>query len=193
MLNTVKFLNRKTPPHIVTLVLLAGLSALTMNIFLPSLPGMAAYFNVPYSLMQLSVALYLALSAVLQILIGPISDRYGRRKVVLTALVLFLVLFLLVVLFVFYRLVTKHAPALYGPADLGAENFLAVHKVAPEKASQSKRFDRWLAADPSNRAKLDAWIKERGLNTSITSFIYNSNLADVQNQAIEELKIPEVA
>ena len=91
MLNTVKFLNRKTPPHIVTLVLLAGLSALTMNIFLPSLPGMAAYFNVPYSLMQLSVALYLALSAVLQILIGPISDRYGRRKVVLGSLFLFLV------------------------------------------------------------------------------------------------------
>lgn len=84
------FLNRHTPPKIVTLTLLAGLSALTMNIFLPSLPGMAAYFDAPYALMQLSVALYLALSAVLQILIGPISDRYGRRKVILTALVLFL-------------------------------------------------------------------------------------------------------
>ena len=75
------FLNRATPPKIVTLTLLAGLSALTMNIFLPSLPGMAAYFGVPYATMQMSVALYLALSAVLQILIGPISDRYGRRKV----------------------------------------------------------------------------------------------------------------
>ncbi|OYU39954.1 MAG: Bcr/CflA family drug resistance efflux transporter [Pseudorhodobacter sp. PARRP1] len=85
------FLNRHTPPKIVTLTLLAGLSALTMNIFLPSLPGMAAYFDAPYALMQLSVALYLALSAVLQILIGPISDRYGRRNVVLAALVLFLI------------------------------------------------------------------------------------------------------
>lgn len=85
------FLNRQTPPKIVTLTLLAGLSALTMNIFLPSLPGMAAYFDAPYALMQLSVALYLALSAVLQILIGPISDRYGRRNVILTALVLFLI------------------------------------------------------------------------------------------------------
>lgn len=84
------FLNRRTPPKIVTLILLAGLSALTMNIFLPSLPGMAAYFDAPYALMQLSVALYLALSAVLQILIGPISDRYGRRIVVLVALGLFL-------------------------------------------------------------------------------------------------------
>ena len=84
------FLNRHTPPKIVTLTLLAGLSALTMNIFLPSLPGMAAWFDVPYGLMQLSVALYLALSAVLQILIGPISDRFGRRPVILGALVLFL-------------------------------------------------------------------------------------------------------
>ena len=85
------FLDRRTPPHIATLILLAGLSALTMNIFLPSLPGMAAWFGVPYALMQLSVALYLALSAVLQIVIGPISDRYGRRKVLLGSLVLFLI------------------------------------------------------------------------------------------------------
>src|SRR3990167_4893187 len=86
-----RFLDRSTPPKIVTLTLLAGLSALTMNIFLPSLPGMAAWFGVPYALMQLSVALYLALSAVLQIVIGPISDRFGRRKVLLGALVLFLI------------------------------------------------------------------------------------------------------
>ena len=39
------FLNRHTPPKIITLVMMAGLSALTMNIFLPSLPGMAAYFR----------------------------------------------------------------------------------------------------------------------------------------------------
>lgn len=86
-----RFLNRTTPPHIVTLILLAGLSALTMNIFLPSLPGMAAWFGVPYATMQLSVALYLLLSALLQVVIGPISDRYGRRVVLLVSLVLFLI------------------------------------------------------------------------------------------------------
>jgi DHA1 family bicyclomycin/chloramphenicol resistance-like MFS transporter len=85
-----RFLDRTTPPKIVTLILLAGLSALTMNIFLPSLPGMAAYFGVSYGLMQQSVALYLALSAALQIVIGPISDRYGRRNVLIVSLVLFL-------------------------------------------------------------------------------------------------------
>ena len=85
-----RFLDRTTPPKIVTLILLAGLSALTMNIFLPSLPGMAEYFGVPYGLMQQSVPLYLALSAALQVVIGPISDRYGRRKVLIGSLILFL-------------------------------------------------------------------------------------------------------
>jgi MFS transporter, DHA1 family, multidrug resistance protein len=84
------FLDRTTPPKIVTLILMAGLSALTMNIFLPSLPGMATYFGVPYGVMQQSVALYLLLSALLQIVIGPISDRYGRRAVLIWSLVLFL-------------------------------------------------------------------------------------------------------
>ena len=88
---TSQFLDRTTPPKILTLTLLAGLSALTMNIFLPSLPGMAAWFGVPYAQMQLSVALYLALSAILKIVIGPISDRFGRRAVILWALVLFLI------------------------------------------------------------------------------------------------------
>lgn len=86
-----RFLDRSTPPHIATLILMAGLSALTMNIFLPSLPGMAAWFEAPYALMQLSVALYLGLSAVLQIMIGPVSDRFGRRRTMLGALVLFLI------------------------------------------------------------------------------------------------------
>lgn len=85
-----RLFRRDTPPHIVTLVLLAGLAALNMNVFLPSLPGMAAYFGVDYGVMQLSVSAYLAASAVLQLVIGPVSDRYGRRPVILAALAVFL-------------------------------------------------------------------------------------------------------
>lgn len=88
---TPKYLDRTTPPHITTLILLAGLSALAMNIFLPSLPGMTAYFNTEYRLIQLSVALYLGVNAGLQLLMGPISDRWGRRPVILWGLGLFLV------------------------------------------------------------------------------------------------------
>jgi DHA1 family bicyclomycin/chloramphenicol resistance-like MFS transporter len=85
----VRFLDRTTPPHIMTLVLLAGIGAMNMSAFLPSLPAMSAYFDTPYSVIQLSVSLYLATTAVLQLLIGPFADRFGRRPVVLTALALF--------------------------------------------------------------------------------------------------------
>jgi DHA1 family bicyclomycin/chloramphenicol resistance-like MFS transporter len=79
----------RTAPHIATLISLASISALTMNIFLPSLPTMTAHFGADYAVMQLSVALYLAVSAALQIVIGPLSDRYGRRPVLLWGLSLF--------------------------------------------------------------------------------------------------------
>ncbi len=61
-----------------------------MNIFLPSLPGMTIYFDTDYSVMQLSVAGYLAASAILQVLIGPISDQIGRRPVLMAGIFLFL-------------------------------------------------------------------------------------------------------
>ena len=86
----VRFMDRTTPPHIVTLVLLSGLSALAMNVFLPSLPQMTEYFDTKYRLMQLSVAVYLAINAVLQIFIGPISDKLGRRPVLLGAIAIFM-------------------------------------------------------------------------------------------------------
>ncbi|MVO16981.1 multidrug effflux MFS transporter [Parasedimentitalea huanghaiensis] len=85
-----RFFKRTSPPHISTLILLAGISALGMNVFLPSLPGMAVYFEADYRLMQLSVALYLAVNAVVQVIVGPISDKIGRRPVILAGIVFFL-------------------------------------------------------------------------------------------------------
>ncbi len=84
-----QFLNRATPPHIVTLVLLSGMSALAMNIFIPSLSAMTAWFNTDYAVMQLAVAGYLAMNAVMQLFIGPISDKLGRRPVVLGGMAIF--------------------------------------------------------------------------------------------------------
>jgi len=85
-----KYFDRTTPPHITTLVLLSGLSALSMNVFLPSLPNMTAFFHTDYATMQLSVSLYLGLTGLLQLFIGPLSDRYGRRPIILSGISVFL-------------------------------------------------------------------------------------------------------
>ncbi|MEO0937959.1 MAG: multidrug effflux MFS transporter [Pseudomonadota bacterium] len=86
-----RFLDRTTPPTLLTLVLLAGISAMVMNMFLPSLPNMTTYYNTDYRLMQLSVSVYLGFSAMMQLVVGPIADRYGRRPVLLWAISLFIV------------------------------------------------------------------------------------------------------
>ncbi len=71
------------------MIALTSLAALSMNLFLPSLPGMTAYFDTNYGIMQIAVAGYLGVNAVMQIVIGPLSDRYGRRAIMLWAIVIF--------------------------------------------------------------------------------------------------------
>jgi len=88
----IRFLDNTTPPHITTLILLAGLGAMVMNIFLPSLPQMAIHFETSYAVMQLSVPLYLLCSAIIQLFVGPLSDNLGRRKVMIGALIGFMIM-----------------------------------------------------------------------------------------------------
>ena len=84
-----RLFDRRTPPHLVTLVIASILAALNMNFFLPSMPNMARTFGADYAVIQIAVTGYLAATAVLQLIIGPLSDRYGRRPVLLWAIVLF--------------------------------------------------------------------------------------------------------
>jgi len=85
-----RFLDRHSQPHIVTLILLASIGAVTMNMFLPSLPAMATHFNTSTATMGLAVGVYLGASAVFQILSGPLSDMIGRRPIVLWSLAIFI-------------------------------------------------------------------------------------------------------
>ena len=76
-------------PHLITLIMCTALSVLALNMFLPSLANIAAEYGVDYAYANLSIAGFLSISAVMQIVIGPLSDRFGRRPVLLVAVSLF--------------------------------------------------------------------------------------------------------
>ena len=75
-----------SPPHLYTLILLTAFSPLTLNMFLPSLANIADELETDYAVVSLAVAGYLAVTAVIQLIAGPLSDRYGRRPILLGAL-----------------------------------------------------------------------------------------------------------
>lgn len=84
------WLDRGSAPHVVTVVLIAGIAALSLNVILPSLPSIAAEFGADYAVVATAVSGYLALTGVLQLGLGPLSDRYGRRPVLLVTGAIFL-------------------------------------------------------------------------------------------------------
>lgn len=80
----------RTPP-IIALMAVSALNAFAVNVILPSLPALQRDFDTEYERVQLILSLYLAAMAVSQIFIGPLSDRFGRRPVLLWGFAIFTV------------------------------------------------------------------------------------------------------
>lgn len=74
-----------------TLALLTALGPLSTDMYLPSLPAIAKVFGADTASTQLTLSFFLAGFAVGQIFYGPLSDRYGRKPVLLGGFVLFLI------------------------------------------------------------------------------------------------------
>ena len=83
-------LSATSPPGFFTLVFITGISILSLNMFIPSLANIAQELQANYSIVSLSVAGYLGITAFLQLVIGPLSDRYGRRPVLLSGIAIFI-------------------------------------------------------------------------------------------------------
>jgi DHA1 family bicyclomycin/chloramphenicol resistance-like MFS transporter len=68
---------------------LTALGPLSMDMYLPSLPDIGQTLHAPIPHVQLTISSYLFGFAVGQIVYGPVSDRLGRKPVLLVALVLY--------------------------------------------------------------------------------------------------------
>src|ERR1700712_3954544 len=72
----------ETSSTVLQIAVLAGLAAtgtLATNILLPSLPQMAASLKVSSAALPSAITIFFAVFALGQLVVGPISDRYGRR------------------------------------------------------------------------------------------------------------------
>jgi len=76
------------PPRIMLLLLVAmtGVAPISLYLLVPALPVLATTFGRDISIAQMAVSLYMVGIACSQIIMGPLSDRFGRRPVLLAGL-----------------------------------------------------------------------------------------------------------
>lgn len=76
-------------PRLWILVLLSALSALPVNMFVPSLPTIADDLEADFALVNVAIAGYAVVAAATHLVAGALSDRFGRRPIALIALAIF--------------------------------------------------------------------------------------------------------
>ena len=84
---------RAMPPGLVVVILatLLGIQPITTDLYLPALPALTASFSAPMSQAQLTLGSLLLAFGVSQLVWGPLSDRFGRRPILLCGLAAYLV------------------------------------------------------------------------------------------------------
>ena len=87
-MNTPLLAGRERAPFLL-LVALTACGTLGMHVIIPSLPATARAMGIPIATVQLTITLYLIGLSIGQLVYGPLSDRFGRRPVLLVGMTLF--------------------------------------------------------------------------------------------------------
>lgn len=77
-------------PILLLISVMLMMQPLSTDLYLASLPSLASGFNVPVSTVQLTLTLFVIGFGGAQLIVGPLSDRFGRRPVLLVGLVLYI-------------------------------------------------------------------------------------------------------
>ena len=72
------------------LLALTGTSAFSLQFFVPAMPALVGVFETTPAMVQLTLTLFMAAYGIFQAVYGPLSDRYGRKPVLLAAIVLYI-------------------------------------------------------------------------------------------------------
>ena len=73
---------------VLLLALLLGLQPLTTDLYLPALPALTSHFAAPMGQAQLTLSALVLAFGISQLAWGPLSERFGRRPVLLAGLAL---------------------------------------------------------------------------------------------------------
>jgi MFS transporter, DHA1 family, multidrug resistance protein len=84
-------MTKTTSPHLISLIiaLLAMLGPFAIDAYFPTFDIVAHEFHVPVEKMQLTLSAYLAAFAFSTLIIGPLSDSFGRRNIIFISLICF--------------------------------------------------------------------------------------------------------
>ena len=75
---------------IALIALLSAFVPLSTDLYLPALPGMSEYFGAPVDLTNLTLILFFVFFSLGMLFWGPLSDKYGRRPVLVAGLVIYI-------------------------------------------------------------------------------------------------------
>lgn len=76
---------------IVLLIVVSALNPIAINMFVPAMPDIMRGLDTDQAAIQLVLSVYLFSTAAAQLVLGPLSDRHGRRPVLLGGLTVFVV------------------------------------------------------------------------------------------------------
>jgi DHA1 family bicyclomycin/chloramphenicol resistance-like MFS transporter len=81
----------KSKITLLLLVLMTGVAPISLYMLVPAMPILATTFGSDISIAQMTVSLYMVGIALSQLIMGPLSDKFGRRPVLLAGLGLMVV------------------------------------------------------------------------------------------------------